>query len=105
MDGMATYILMLLASLVAGLAAGLLAGDRIPGTTIPGTRRYVSAAMTCLVFALILLMGLKAGSNRDVVANLGAYGLQSFLITALAVAGSIAAAMLFERLLLSGGAR
>lgn len=100
MDGMFTYIALLLISLIAGIAAGLLRGrfsDR--------TKKYLSTAMTCLVFVLILSMGLKTGSNEAVISNLAVYGLQSLLITVGAILGSIGFAMLFERLLFKEGVR
>jgi len=68
-------------------------------------RKYISMAMTGLVFILILLMGLKTGSDPAVVSNLGVYGLQSLLITVAAIAGSILFAVLFEKLLFRDGVR
>ncbi len=100
MDGMVTYIALLLISLIAGLAAGLLRGK-----FTDNEKKYVSIAMTCLVFVLILLMGIKTGSNKEVIANLGVYGLQSLLITVCAIIGSILFAVLFEKLLFRDGAR
>lgn len=100
MDGMVTYIGLLLVSLVLGVAAGLLKGK-----FSDSLKKYVSAALTCLVFVLILLMGLKTGSNEAVIANLGLYGLQSLLITVGAILGSIVFAMLFEKLLFRDGVR
>ncbi len=100
MDGMVTYIGLLLISLILGVAAGLLRGQ-----FSDSLKKYVSITMTCLVFVLILLMGLKTGSNRDVIANLGIYGLQSLLITVAAILGSIAFAVLFEKLLFREGVR
>ena len=100
MDGMVTYVALLLGSLVAGAIIGLLRG----GFT-DVEKRYVSLAMTCLVFVLILLMGLKTGSNEQVISNLGVYGLQSLLITVGAIIGSIIFAMLFEKLLFRDGVK
>ncbi len=100
MDGMVTYIALLLASLVAGAAVGLARGE-----FSQKTKKYVSMAMTCLVFFLILLMGLKTGSNQAVISNLGLYGLQSLLITIAAIAGSILFAVLFEKLILRDGVK
>jgi uncharacterized membrane protein YbjE (DUF340 family) len=100
MDGMVTYIALLLASLVTGAGVGLIRGrfsDR--------TRKYISMAMTGLVFVLILFMGLKTGSNEAVVSNLGVYGLQSLLIAIAAIIGSIIFAVLFEKLILKDGVK
>ncbi|BAI60737.1 conserved hypothetical protein [Methanocella paludicola SANAE] len=100
MDGMVTYIGLLVISLAAGVAAGL-----VRGKFSDSQKKYVSAAITCLVFLLILLMGLKTGSNEAVISNLGLYGLQALLITVGAVLGSIAFAILFERLFFRDGVR
>ncbi len=100
MDGMVTYIGLLVVSLAAGVTAGL-----VKGRFSDDQKKYVSTAITCLVFLLILLMGLKTGSNEAVISNLGLYGLQSLLITAGAVLGSIAFAMLFERLFFRNGVK
>ncbi len=100
MDGMVTYVGLLLASLVAGMVVGLLRGE-----LSLKAKRYASMAMTGLVFLLILLMGLKTGSNETVVSNLGAYGVQSLVITLAAIVGSIAFAVLFEKLLFRDGVK
>ncbi len=100
MDGMVTYIGLLLVSLAAGVTLGLARGQ-FPERT----KKYISMAMTGLVFVLILLMGLKTGSNRAVISNLGVYGLQSLLITIAAIVGSIIFAILFERLILKDGVK
>jgi uncharacterized membrane protein YbjE (DUF340 family) len=100
MDGMVTYIALLLVSLIAGVGVGLLRGE-----LLQRYKKYISMAMTCLVFALILLMGLKTGSNDAVVSNLGVYGLQSLAITVAAILGSIVFAVLFEKLLFRDGVR
>ncbi|WP_174591296.1 LysO family transporter [Methanocella conradii] len=100
MDGMVAYIGLLLASLVAGVIVGL-----IKGQFSEKAKRLISMAMTGMVFVLILLMGLKTGSNDAVVSSLGVYGAQSLLITLAAIAGSIIFAVLFEKLLLKDGLR
>jgi uncharacterized membrane protein YbjE (DUF340 family) len=100
MDGMGTYIGLLLVSLSAGVIVGLLMGrfsDK--------TKKYVSMAMTGMVFLLILMMGLKTGSNQEVISNLGLYGLQSLAITVAAIIGSIVFAVLFEKLLFRDGVK
>jgi ABC-type arginine transport system permease subunit len=100
MDGMVTYIGLLLASLVAGVIIGL-----IKGQFSEKAKRLISMAMTGMVFVLILLMGLKTGTNEAVVSGLGVYGVQSLLITIAAIVGSIAFSVLFERLLVKDGLR
>lgn len=98
MDSMVTYIALLLVSLALGAAVGLLKGK-----FSDSQKKFLSAAMTCLVFVLILFMGLKTGSNEAVIANLGIYGLQSLLITVCAILGSVLFAMLFEKLFFRDG--
>ncbi len=100
MDGMVTYVALLLVSLAAGASVGL-----IRGQFSAGTKKYISMAMTGMVFVLILLMGLKTGSSEAVVSNLGVYGLQSLFITIAAIVGSILFAVLFEKLILKDGAK
>ncbi|AFC99708.1 Membrane protein of unknown function (DUF340) [Methanocella conradii HZ254] len=100
MDGMVAYIGLLMASLVAGVIVGL-----IKGQFSENAKRLISMAMTGMVFVLILLMGLKTGSNDAVVSSLGVYGAQSLLITLAAIAGSIIFAVLFEKLFLKDGLR
>jgi hypothetical protein len=99
MDGMVTYVGLLLASLVAGAGAGFLI--KFSGKV----KKYISVGMTALVFVLILLMGLKTGSDEAVVSSLGVYGLQSLLISVAAIAGSILFAVVFEKLVLKDGVK
>lgn len=99
MDGMVTYVALLLASLVAGVVLGSLIkfSEKV--------KKYVSGGMTALMFVLILLMGLKTGSDNAVVSSLGVYGLQSLIITIAAIAGSILFAVLFEKLMFKDGVK
>lgn len=100
MVGMVVYVSLLLASLAAGVAVGTLGGE------FPVKRKkYLSIAMLALVFLLILLMGIKTGSNTEVISNLGTYGLQALVITVAAIVGSIIFALLFERLVFRDGVR
>lgn len=100
LDGMVGYIGLLMASLVAGIVIGLLRGE-----ISQKYKAYISKAMTALVFVLILLMGIKTGSNNAVISNLGVYGLQSALITMAAIAGSILFAVIFEKLMFKEGVK
>ena len=100
MVGMVVYVSLLLASLVAGVVAGTIRGE----FTVK-SKKYLSIAMLALVFLLILLMGIKTGSNSEVISNLGVYGLQALVITVAAIVGSIIFALLFERLIFRDGAR
>ena len=100
MDGMVTYIALLLVSLIAGISIGLL-----KGRFSKESKKYISLAMVVLVSALILLMGIKSGMNEAVISNLGVYGVQSLVITVAAIIGSIIFAVLFEKLFFKDGAR
>ena len=100
MDGMVVYILLLLASLIAGVAAGTIRGEFSKIGKL-----YLSIAMLALVFVLILLMGIKTGSNNEVISNLGVYGLQSLVIAVAAIIGSIIFAVMFEKLLFRDGVK
>jgi membrane protease YdiL (CAAX protease family) len=100
MDGMVVYILLLLASLIAGVVAGTLRGEFSKKGKL-----YLSIAMLALVFVLILLMGIKTGSNKEVISNLGVYGLQSLVIAVAAIIGSIIFAVMFEKLLFRDGVK
>ncbi len=100
MDGMVTYIALLLVSLIAGIGVGLLKGQ-----FSKESKKYISMAMLVLVFVLILLMGVKSGMNDAVISNLGAYGVQSLVITVAAIIGSIICAVIFEKLFFKNGVR
>jgi uncharacterized membrane protein YbjE (DUF340 family) len=100
MDGMVVYILLLLASLIAGVVAGTIRGEFSKIGKL-----YLSIAMLTLVFVLILLMGIKTGSNNEVISNLGVYGLQSLVIAVAAIIGSIIFAVMFEKLLFRDGVK
>jgi len=100
MDGMVTYIALLLISLIAGVGVGVLKGE-----FSEKSKKYISIAMAVLVFVLILLMGIKTGSNKAVISGLAVYGLQSLVITVAAIVGSIIFAVLFERLLFKDGVK
>ncbi len=96
---MVIYVSLLLASLVAGAVIGSLV--RLKGNV----KKYIPGGMTALIVVLILLMGIKTGSDGAVVSGLGLYGLQSLVITIAAIAGSIMFAVLFEKLLFRDGAK
>jgi|GEM_PF-4702563 len=100
MDGMATYITLLLVSLIAGVSAGVLKGE-----FSEKSKKCISIGMAALVFVLILLMGVKTGSNNAVISNLGVYGLQSLVIAVAAIIGSIIFAVLFEKLWFKDGVK
>lgn len=93
--GMLASIGLIIASLLAGLLFGLWKkrfSDR--------DKKVVSLAMTGLVVVLIFVMGVKTGLNREVMDNLGSYGLKSLLLALGAIAGSLLFVVAFDRLFL-----
>jgi uncharacterized membrane protein YbjE (DUF340 family) len=94
-DSMLLSIGLIIASLVAGVAVGL-----IKNKFSEAGKKTISSSMTALVFVLILLMGIKTGINKDVISNLGTFGIQAVLIALAAIAGSIIFAIIFEKLFL-----
>lgn len=96
-DQMLLSILMIIASLIAGVAAGL-----IKKGFSDNEKSIISHVMTGLVLILILLMGIKTGINDDVISNLDVYGINALLIAMASIIGSLAFALLFEKLVLRG---
>ena len=94
-DSMLLSIVLIIASLVAGVVVGLAKKN-----FSEALKKNISRLMTVLVFTLILLMGIKTGVNRDVISNLGAFGVQAVLIALAAIAGSILFAVIFEKIFL-----
>jgi uncharacterized membrane protein YbjE (DUF340 family) len=94
-DSMLLSIGLIFASLLAGVVVGL-----VKKNFSEAFKKNISRLMTVLVFVLILLMGIKTGVNRDVISNLGAFGVQAVLIALAAIAGSILFAVAFEKIFL-----
>ncbi len=94
-DSMLLSIGLIIASLVAGVVVGL-----VKKNFSDALKKNISRLMTVLVFTLILLMGIKTGVNKDVISNLGAFGVQAVLIALAAIAGSILFAVIFEKIFL-----
>ncbi|MDY3281770.1 lysine exporter LysO family protein [Dysosmobacter sp.] len=61
--------------------------------------RFTGRLLNSIVCVLVFLMGLRMGANREVTASLAAIGAQAVFITALTMAGSMAAAYAVRRLL------
>lgn len=61
--------------------------------------RFTGRLLNPTVYALIFIMGLRMGANREVTSSLAAIGAQAVFITALTMAGSMAAAHAVRRLL------
>ena len=93
--GMLLSIGLIIASLCVGLLFGLWKRD-----FSAREKRLLSLAMTGMVIVLIFAMGVKTGLNREVMDNLGAYGLKSLLLALGAIAGSLLFVVAFDRLFL-----
>ncbi|MHB1652822.1 MAG: LysO family transporter [Desulfitobacteriaceae bacterium] len=61
-----------------------------------------SQMVTLGVFFLLLTMGVKIGSDREILRQLGFYGLQAFLFALLTVVASLVLVGVFERLFVRG---
>ena len=94
-DQMLVSIMLIIASLFAGLGFGLLK-KRFSAKE----KKAVSLAMTGMVFVLIFLMGVKTGINSEVMAGLGIFGVKALLLALGAIAGSLLFVVAFDRLFL-----
>jgi len=99
-DQLLLSLVLIVASLLAGVAVGLFRKQ-----LGPGEKKMASAAMTVLVLLLIFFMGVKTGLNRDVMSGLGAYGLKALLLALGAIAGSVLCVMAFDRFTSRGPSR
>lgn len=59
----------------------------------------VQKLMMIAIYILVLIMGIRMGINEQVTSNLGIIGLQSLVITVIAVAGSVLAITLTRKVL------
>ena len=50
---------------------------------------WVQKAMMCTIYVLCLLMGLRMGSNQQIIDNLGIIGVKSLIVTVFCIAGSM----------------
>lgn len=88
----------IIVALAAGVALG--AGRLLPATWLAGLGRL----MTATLFVMLAALGAQIGADRELLANLGPLGWRAFVISALSVAGSIAALYLAAKTLrLPGG--
>ena len=90
-----TGTLVSLATYLALVAAGAFLGSRpvLRSRTLPGLGRFQTAALLLLIFTL----GAELGANEEIVASLGVIGLNAFLITAAAMAGSLLAVHILRK--------
>lgn len=93
-----TGTLVSLATYLALVAVGAFLGSRpvLRSRTIPWLGRFQTAALLLLIFTL----GAELGANEEIVASLGVIGLNAFLITAAAMAGSLLAVHILRKYIL-----
>jgi hypothetical protein len=99
-DQMLVSIVLIIASLFAGLGFGLL-----KKRFSTKEKKAVSLAMTGMVFLLIFLMGVKTGINQEVMAGLGIFGVKALLLALGAIAGSLLFVVAFDRLFLRSASK
>ena len=58
---------------------------------------FIGTALNVVIYFLVFIMGLRMGANEEVTSSLGTIGLQSLLISAFTVAGSMAAVTLLRK--------
>lgn len=90
-----TGTLVSLATYLALVAVGAFLGSRpvLRSRTLPWLGRFQTAALLLLIFTL----GAELGANKEIVASLGVIGLNAFLITAAAMAGSLLAVHILRK--------
>lgn len=90
-----TGTLVSLATYLALVAVGAFLGSRpvLRSRTLPWLGRFQTAALLLLIFTL----GAELGVNEEIVASLGVIGLNAFLITAAAMAGSLLAVHILRK--------
>ena len=59
---------------------------------------FVNTLLSISVYALVFVMGLRMGANREVTDNLGVIGVQALLVTALTMAFSMLGAFAVRKL-------
>ena len=64
-----------------------------------GRLAFVNTLLSLNVYALVFIMGLRMGANREVTDSLGVIGLQALLITLLTMTGSMLCAFAVRRML------
>ena len=60
---------------------------------------WIESVINYLVYALVFLMGLRMGSNREIVDSLGTIGVQSLIVSAITIALSMAGVTLVRLIL------
>ena len=60
---------------------------------------FVDRVISLCVFAIVFLMGLRMGANREITSGLRTIGVQALLVTVLTIAGSMLGAFFVRKLL------
>ncbi|NLD19846.1 MAG: lysine exporter LysO family protein [Clostridiales bacterium] len=60
---------------------------------------FVSPAMMITIYVMVLIMGLRMGTNKQITDNLGTIGIQSLVITIITIAGSMVAIFAVRKVL------
>jgi uncharacterized membrane protein YbjE (DUF340 family) len=84
-------MIQILLSIISGVAVGY-AVRRSAFT------KYVSRVIQIIILLLLFFLGVSVGSNKEVVNNFGAIGLDAFVIAALATLGSLIGARMVYKL-------
>ncbi|MGN0659928.1 MAG: lysine exporter LysO family protein [Emergencia sp.] len=60
---------------------------------------FISTVMLFCISLLVFLMGIKMGTNEEVIRNLGSIGIEALIITVMLMAGAVAAVTITRKLL------
>ncbi|WP_018108650.1 LysO family transporter [Bacteroides propionicifaciens] len=77
-------------SVIAFMAVGILLGYLFRGVKITWLQKLI----TFLIWSLLFLLGVEAGSDESVINSLPTIGMEAVIITAAAVLGSVICAKL-----------
>ena len=61
--------------------------------------KIINVVTLASVFMLVLMMGMRMGSNEEIIASLGTIGLQAFIFTIVVVIGGVFSVMAARKLL------
>lgn len=86
-----------LALYVGVIALGVFVGSR--KAVRAKELKWLGKIQTVALILLILALGVEIGADEQVISSLGSIGLSALVITALALAGSVAAVFLARKLL------
>ncbi|WP_372753089.1 LysO family transporter [Labilibaculum sp.] len=80
---MLTDIIIVISIMILGIGIGLIIGNR------PKVIKIISLFTSFSIFLLLFLLGIGVGTNTKLVNNLDSIGLQAFVISIGALAGSL----------------